>query len=68
MIFLFDFKGNDSDENILYDALVFEYKPGTFMKVLFYFKDHEVLSPKNSDGPSVGIRIDKKEGDHKNSK
>ena len=37
------------------------------MKVLFYFKEHEVLLPPDSDSPSIGMRkVEKKEGDHKN--
>jgi hypothetical protein len=41
------FKGNDNDEEILYDAIVLEYEPGSFMKVMFYFKEMEIYSPNN---------------------
>lgn len=32
------FRGNDSEEEVLYEALIFEYKPGILMEVLYYFK------------------------------
>ena len=34
-----NFKGNDNDEEILYDAIVLQLEGGSFMKVLFYFKE-----------------------------
>ena len=44
-----NFKGNDNDEEILYDAIVLQFSPESFMKVLFYFKEFDVFySPKNA--------------------
>lgn len=38
-------KGNDNDEEIMYDALIFEIDPGTYTTILFYFKGNEIDLP-----------------------
>ena len=42
------FRGNDNDEEILYDAVLLEYDKESMMKVLFYFKDIDVILPNKS--------------------
>lgn len=41
-----NFKGNDNDDQILYDALLLSFE-GSFMKVLAYIKPSTVLYPTN---------------------
>lgn len=41
-----NFRGNDNDEQILYDALLLSYE-GSFMKVLAYIKPSSVIYPTN---------------------
>ena len=42
------FRGNDNDEEILYDAILLEYDKESLMKVLFYFKEIDVILPNKS--------------------
>ena len=41
-----NFRGNDNDDQILYDALLLSYE-GSFMKVLAYIKPSSVIYPTN---------------------
>ena len=42
------FRGNDNDEEILYDAVLLEYEKDSLMKVLFYFKEVDIILPNKS--------------------
>lgn len=56
-----NFRGNDNDEQILYDALLLSYE-GSFMKVLAYIKPSSVIYPTNDSN------FKKKETDPSKSK
>ena len=42
------FRGNENEEEVLYNSLTIEYEPGCLMTLLFYFKTKEVFVPNRS--------------------
>ena len=48
------FRGNENDEEVLYNSITIEYEPGSLMTLLFYFKARDVFVPNRMFKASEG--------------